>query len=101
MKEHIDIWTYWLGLASAVIALAMRTFNALGFWLPGRIVEGITIWYMSFYKAALLFFLINIATSLGGLSHVLRNQSSRPFHADGELVGGQPAGKSRAATAGI
>jgi len=79
----------------------MRTFNALGFWLPGRIAEGITIWYMSFYKAAVLFFVIDIATALGGLLHILRNQSSSPFHAGPEPVVGQPAGKSRAATAGI
>jgi hypothetical protein len=42
----------------------MRTFNAFGIWLPGTVTQGITICYMSFFKAALLFLLINIAASL-------------------------------------
>ena len=63
VKKYINRWSYWLGVASAVIALVMRTFNAFGVWLPGAVVQGITIWYMSFYKGALLFFLAAIATS--------------------------------------
>lgn len=59
-----------LGLASAAIALALRTFNAFGVLLPGTVMQGITIWYMSFYKAALLFFLINIATAISIYSHI-------------------------------
>jgi hypothetical protein len=61
---HIDRWSYWLGLLSAVIALVMRAFNAIGIFLPGTVIQGTTIWYMSFYKAALLFLLINIATDV-------------------------------------
>lgn len=93
MKKHIDTWSYWLGLASAVIALAMRTFNAFGVWLPGTVVQGMTIWYMSFYKAALLFLLINIATAM---------QIQRPnaAHDNQVVVGGPVAGKFRTAKAG-
>ena len=101
MKSHIDIWSYWLGLASALIALVMRTFNAFGFWLPGKIMQGTTIWYMSFYKAALLFFLINIATALGGWSHILRSLGSRVLPGDQSLGSGQPAPKARIAGAGL
>jgi hypothetical protein len=61
--NHILTWSYRLGLASAVIALIMRTFNAFGVWLPKTIVQGSTIWYMSFFKGALLFLLICIATA--------------------------------------
>ena len=101
MKNHIEIWSYWLGLASAVIALVMRTFNAFGFWLPGKIMQGTTIWYMSFYKAALLFFLINIATALGGWSHVLRTLNSRVLRGDQSAAADQPAPKVRTAGAGL
>lgn len=64
MKKHIDKWSYWLGVASAAIALVMRTFNAFGVWVPIHVVHGVTIWYMSFYKATFLFLMVNIATSI-------------------------------------
>ena len=101
MKKHIDTWSYWLGLASAVIALAMRTFNAFGLLLPGTVAQGMTIWYMSFYKAALLFFLINIATAIRIYSRILLSQHSNATHGDQVVAGGQAAGKFRTATAGI
>ncbi len=63
MEKHIITWSYWLGLASAVIALVMRALNAFAIWLPQTIAQGRTIWYMSFFKGALLFFLIAIATA--------------------------------------
>ena len=40
-----------------------RALNALGFWLPMYIKEGETVYYMSFYKASLLFFIAAIASS--------------------------------------
>lgn len=100
MKNIIGVWTYWLGLASALIALAMRTFNAFGLWLPVRVVEGSTIWYMSFYKATLLFLLINIATSLGRAS-ADRNESRGKIHYyDDALNASQVERKFRTAKAG-
>ena len=64
MEKHIVTGSYWLGLASAVIALVMRAFNAVGLLLPTATAKaGETISYMSFYKGALLFFLIAIATT--------------------------------------
>lgn len=101
MKKHIDTWSYWLGLASAVIALAMRTINAFGIWLPGTVVQGMTIWYMSFYKGALLFLLINIATVIRIHSRILFNQHSNATHGDQVVASGHAAGKVRTATAGI
>lgn len=101
MKKYIDTWSYWLGLASAVIALAMRTFNAFGVWLPGTVVQGMTIWYMSFYKAALLFFLINIATATHIYSRTFLSQGSIATH-DGQVAAHiEAAGKFRTAKAGI
>ena len=97
MKKYIDTWSYWLGLASAVIALILRAFNAFGVLLPGTVVQGITIWYMSFYKAALLFLLINIATAM----RILLNQRLNATHDDQVIAGGPAAGKFRTATAGV
>ena len=31
MKKHIELWSYWLGFASLVIAIVMRAFNAVGY----------------------------------------------------------------------
>ena len=61
MEKHIVKWSYWLGLVSAVIALVLRGLNAIG--LPTVVVQGRTLWYMSFYKGALLLLLIAIATA--------------------------------------
>lgn len=63
MERNIAHWTYWLGIASLVVALLWRAFNALGLWLPMHIREGETVYYMSFYKASLLFFVAAIASS--------------------------------------
>ena len=98
MKMQIQIWSYWLGLTSAVISLVMRTFNAFGFWLPASVVQGVTVWYMSLYKGALLFMLINIATSLDRWSSILLSQSSNILHVDRAV--GQAGGKSMTARAG-
>jgi len=61
--EHIVTWSYWLGLFSTVIALVLRLLNAFGLLTPVVVTQGRTIWYMSFYKGALLFFLVAIATA--------------------------------------
>lgn len=80
MKDLIGVWTYWLGLASALIALIMRAFNAFGMWLPERVVEGFTVWYMSFYKAMMMFLLISIATSLLKRAGADHEESRRDRH---------------------
>jgi hypothetical protein len=64
VEKHIVTVSYWIGLASTAIALLLRTLNAFGMFLPPATAKaGETIWYMSFYKGALLFFLAAIATS--------------------------------------
>ena len=63
MERNIVHWSYWLGIASLVIALLWRAFNALGLWLPTTITPGNTVYYMSFYKASLLFFVTSIASA--------------------------------------
>lgn len=59
MEKHILTWSYWLGLVCTVIALVLRIWTALGLSLK----QGQNIWNMSFYKGALLFFLITVATA--------------------------------------
>jgi hypothetical protein len=61
-KQTVTV-CYWLGLLSSLIALGLRALNIFGTLSPGVVQQGRTIWYMSFYKGALLFFLIAIATA--------------------------------------
>ena len=63
MEKQIVKGSYWLGLLSSLIALGMRSLNAFGILTPTVVKQGQTLWYMSFYKGALLFFLIAIATA--------------------------------------
>jgi len=63
VEKQILTLSYWLGLLSSVIALGLRGLNVFGILLPTVVKQGQTLWYMSFYKGALLFFLIAIATA--------------------------------------
>jgi hypothetical protein len=68
MEKQIITVSYWLGVISSIIALGLRALNAVGILTPVVVQQGRTIWYMSFFKGALLFFLIAIAT--GGYASV-------------------------------
>jgi hypothetical protein len=100
VKKHIDKWSYWLGVGSATIALVMRTFNAFGIWIPMHVVQGITIWYMSFYKAALLFLLVNIATSIRIYLRMLAVQHEGELTMSHSTGVGSTSAKLRAAAMG-
>ena len=63
MEKLIVKVSYWLGLLSSLIAMGLRLLNVLGILSPVVVQQGRTLWYMSFYKGALLFFLIAIATA--------------------------------------
>ena len=69
MEKHILNWSYWLGLTSGVIALVFRGLNAVGLLLSQVVKQGQTIWYMSFFKGALLFLLIAVATANYSWAH--------------------------------
>jgi hypothetical protein len=61
MEKKILQYSYWLGVVSVVIAIVWRAVNALGYgFTPYTQTTGIN--YMSFYKAALLFLLMSIAS---------------------------------------
>jgi len=61
MEKHLARWTYWLGIACAVIALIIRGFEALGLYLD---FPGVNLGYMSFYKASFLLLAVAIATTV-------------------------------------
>jgi hypothetical protein len=62
VEKHIVKWSYWLGLACAVIAFVMRGLNAFGVFVPDFLSRG-NIGAMSFYKAALLFLAVAIGAA--------------------------------------
>lgn len=74
MEKQIVTVTYWLGLLSSLITLALRALNVFGILAPTVVQQGKTLWYMSFFKGALLFFLISIATA--GYSLARREKTS-------------------------
>jgi hypothetical protein len=68
MEKHILRWSYWLGIASLVIAVVWRALNGLGLGSPMLLIRGESIYSMSFYKASLLLFVAAIATANYGSS---------------------------------
>ena len=62
MEKLIARSSYWLAVVCLVIAVIWRAFNALGLWMPLTIVQGHTIWYLSFFHGSILFFVATIAT---------------------------------------
>ena len=62
MVKQIVTLSYWLGLLSFLIALALRALNVFGIQLFSTAHPERALGYMSFFKGALLFFIIAIAT---------------------------------------
>jgi len=61
VEKYLTKWTYWLGIACAVIALIIRGFQAVGLYLD---FPGVNLGYMSFYKASFLLLAVAIATTV-------------------------------------
>jgi len=61
MEKHLAMWTYWLGLACALVSLIIRGLNSFGLYAD---VFGTNLGHMSFYKASFLFLAVAIATSV-------------------------------------
>ena len=60
MLKSIMQSSYWLGLASFVVALVWKAFNSIGIWLPR---SDATFAYMTFFKGGILFLLVAVATA--------------------------------------
>jgi hypothetical protein len=63
MERHILHWSYWLGIASLVIAVLWRGLNAFGLGSPTLLIQGQFVFSMTFYKASLLLFVAAIASA--------------------------------------
>ncbi len=63
MEKDIARWSYWLGVACAVVALLWRAVATLGLGHSEIGTRGNPIGYMAFYKGAFLFLLIAVATA--------------------------------------
>jgi len=63
MEKHIMRWSYWLGIACLVIAVVWKGTNALGMWLPPKTASQYAIWYLSFFRGSLLFFVASIGSA--------------------------------------
>ena len=61
MEKKILQYSYWLGVACVVVALAWRAATVMGFG-AGSMMQGISLTYMSFFKGALLFLVTAVAT---------------------------------------
>jgi hypothetical protein len=61
MEKHLAKWTYWAGVACAVLALFIRALNGLGIYVD---FPGMNLGHMSFYKASFLLLAVAIATSV-------------------------------------
>lgn len=62
MEKHLAKWTYWLGVACAVISFIAKGLNAVGMFF--EFLPGSNVGYMSFYKASFLLLAVAIATSV-------------------------------------
>lgn len=63
MEKQIITWSYWVGLLSSLIALVLRFLNLLGILNATVLDQGRNLSYNSFFRAAVLFFLLAIATA--------------------------------------
>jgi hypothetical protein len=63
MEKLIVTGSYWLGLLTSLSAVVLRFLAFFGL-VPMTIVPaGHTLWYMTFFHGAVLFFLVAIATA--------------------------------------
>lgn len=61
MEKHLAKWTYWAGVACALISLVIRALNGVGLYVD---FPGMNLGHMSFYKASFLLLAIAIATTV-------------------------------------
>lgn len=61
MEKHFAKWTYWAGVACALISLIIRALNGVGLYVD---FPGMNLGHMSFYKASFLLLAIAIATTV-------------------------------------
>lgn len=60
---YVVRWSYFAGVACALVAVVWRGMMTLGYFVPDYISMGRTLYDMSFYKGSLLFLVISIAAA--------------------------------------
>jgi hypothetical protein len=63
MDKHVVRWSYLLCLVCFLVAFLWRAASAFGLLATAPIMPGVTVYYMSFYKAGLMFGVIAIAAA--------------------------------------
>ena len=63
MDKRLETLSYWLGLLSSLLAMALWALSVFGRLIQNVVLVRSVAWYESFYKGAILFFLIAIATA--------------------------------------
>ena len=63
MEKRLVTVSYWLGLVSSLIAMALWILSVLGRLTHNVVLLRNTGWFGSFYRGGILFFLIAIATA--------------------------------------
>ncbi len=61
MEKKILVYCYWLGMLCALLAIVWRAASMFGYF-GEPLVRSLSLSYTSFFKGAVLFFLIAIAT---------------------------------------
>ena len=69
MEKQISVWSYWLGLLSAAVALVLRGLTTVGFRAGFGNAAGGAISYNTFLHGAALLLLLSIASSLVNSGH--------------------------------
>ena len=64
MGKRLVTVSYWLGLLSSLIAMGLWGLSILGRLVRSMALVSRVGWYGSFFKGAILFFLIAIATAI-------------------------------------
>ena len=64
MEKQISIWSYWLGLACALLTIVLRGLASFGIYPDLVPAAGAQVSYNTFLRGAILFLLISMASSL-------------------------------------
>jgi hypothetical protein len=64
MHKQVSVASYWLGLASVVMAIIFRLLAAIGIWPVLVPATGAGISYVTFHHAAEILLLLSIAARL-------------------------------------
>jgi len=63
VQKLIVTASYWLGLLCTLIAVVLRALNIFGILTATVVQHGRNIWFLMFFRGAILLFLIAIATA--------------------------------------